>query len=44
MIGVLCGIIAAALTFLAAGNLPAATLVGLAALGSAISFFHKFIE
>lgn len=44
LLGLLCGMVAAVLTFLAAKNGPAAVLVGLGAFGGGISFFHRFIE
>jgi hypothetical protein len=44
LLALLCGIVAAALTFLTVHNAAAATLVGLASLGGAVSFFHRFIE
>ncbi|ATE52721.1 hypothetical protein [Actinosynnema pretiosum] len=39
----LCGGLVGALAYLAGDNLPAATIVGLAALAGAVGFFHGHI-
>lgn len=43
LLGVVCGFIIGALTYLAGGNTAASVLAGLGASGSSVMFLHKAI-